>query len=325
MRRRKFIALLGGAAAWPLAARAQQPTLPVIGFLHPATAELSGRAVSAFRQGLGEMGYVEGRDVALEFRWADGHNDRLQGLAADLVDHRVALIFTTGTPAAQAAKAATPSIPIVFSLAGNPVDLGLVASLNRPGGNLTGITSLNVELEPKRLELLHEMAPSATSFAVLVNPTNPTATAAWRDLQTAALRLGLQAHLLRASNEGEIEAAFASLTQLRPSALVIDPDPFFNARAQQLAALATRLAIPASYSLRGFAAAGGLMSYEGSQTDQLRLACVYIVKILKGEKPPDLPVQQATKVELTINLKTARAFGISVPLALLARADEVIE
>jgi putative tryptophan/tyrosine transport system substrate-binding protein len=327
MRRRKFITLLGGAAlAWPIAARALQPAMPVIGFLNSSSAWESADSVAAFVRGLNETGYIEGRNVLLDFRWAEGHYERLPTLAADLVRRQVNVIAAIGTPAAPAAKAATATIPTVFRIGVDPVELGLVASLNRPGGNLTGVVSLNVEIEPKRLELLHEVAPKASLIAFLVNPTSPNAETQSRDMQAAAHTLGLQLHVLGAGTEHDLDEVFASLGQLRAGALVIASDPFFTSRNEQLAALTVRHAVPAiSASGRRFAAAGGLMNYGGSQADISRLVGVYTGRILKGEKPADLPVQQITKIELTINLKTAETLGLTVPLSLLTRADEVIE
>jgi putative tryptophan/tyrosine transport system substrate-binding protein len=327
--RRDFIKLLGGAAAaWPCAARAQQPTMPVIGYLDersPDSLESDAAELGAFRRGLSAAGYVEGRNVAIEYRSADGQHDRLPALAADLVRRRVSIIASFGVPATRAAKAATATIPIVFVIGGDPVQVGLVDSLSRPGGNLTGVTFLGSELQRKRLELLHELVPTATIIAFLVNPTGRFVDTATRDLQAGASILGLQLHVLRASTEHDFEAVFATAAQLQAGGLVISPDRLFISRGEQLAALALRHAVPAIHPTRRFAAAGGLMGYGGSRTDQFRLLGVYTGRILKGEKPADLPVQRATTVELVINLKTAKALGLTVPPALLARADEVIE
>jgi putative tryptophan/tyrosine transport system substrate-binding protein len=327
VRRRQFITLLGGAAAaWPLAARAQQPAMPVIGFLNVASADGYRPMVAAFRQGLQEIGYVEGRTVAIEYRWAEGRSDRLPAMVADLVQRQVTVIAATTTPAAFAAKAATTTIPIVFEVGGDPVQLGLVANLNRPGGNVTGVTQLSSVVAPKRLELLHELVPTATVMALLVNPTDPApAESVSRASQAAAHTLGLQLHILHASTERDFDTVFATLLQLRAGGLVIGTDGFFNIQSEQVAALAVRHAVPTVHSNRRFVAAGGLASYGGSITDSYRLAGVYTGRILKGEKPADLPVQQGTKIELYINLKTAKALGITVPLPLSGRADELIE
>jgi putative ABC transport system substrate-binding protein len=297
-----------------------------MGFLGSESADASGDRLRGFRQGLGETGHVEGRNVSIEYRWADGQYDRLPALAADLVRRQVRVIAAAGTPVARAAKAATTTIPVVFTTAGDPVALGLVASLNRPSGNLTGVTNLNVEIGPKRLELLREMMPAATTIALLVNPTNPIAEAQSRDAQATAHTLGLQLHVLHASTERDFNTVFSTLTQLRAGALVISADLFFTARSEQLAALTLRHAVPTiSSEGREFVLAGGLMSYGGSLTDSYRLAGVYAGRILKGDKPADLPVQQAVKVEMAINLKTANALGLTIPETLLATADEVIQ
>ena len=328
MKRREFITLLLGAAtAWPLAARAQQPVLPVIGFLGSASPDDYTIRLRAFREGLRAAGYVEGQSVNIEYRWAEAHNDRLPELAAQLVHQQVAvLVAGGGTASALAAKAATASIPIVFGIGADPVGVGLVASLNRPGGNVTGVTSLNIEVGPKRLELMHELLPSATSLALLVNPANPAlAEPALRSAQAAAHAIGLQLHVLHASSERDFDTAFAALSQLHAGGLVIGADNFFTAKSEQLAALTVRHTVPAIYQFRQFATAGGLMSYGSSETEYYGLIGSYAGRILKGDKPADLPVQQSTKVELIINLKAARALGLTVSLPLLGRADEVIE
>ena len=323
MKRRAFITLLGGAVAWPLAAHAQQP-MPVIGFLHSTSADAWAPFVAAFRVGLKETGYVEGRDILIEYRWAEDQPDRLPDLAADLVSRRVALIVSN-TEGSLAAKAATATIPIVFTTAVDPVQLGLVASLARPRSNLTGVTTLNAELVPKRLELLHELIPAATPLALLVNSTNSDAETVASDTRAAARALGLDLHVVEASTDRDLETAFTSLAQRRVGGLVIAPDPFFVSRIKPLAALALDRALPAAFEFRQFAAAGGLMSYGGSLADSYRLAGIYAGRILKGEKPADLPVQQSTKVEFFINFKTAKALGITVPLPLSGRADEIFE
>jgi ABC-type uncharacterized transport system substrate-binding protein len=327
VRRRAFIGLLGGAAAaWPLVAHAQQPAMPVIGFLNSASPDLFAPRVAAFHQGLNEAGYVDARNVAIEYRWANGQYDRLPELAADLVGRQVTVIAATGgIPSALAAKAATSTIPIVFVAGSDPVKFGVVANLNRPGGNITGLTAFTSELMPKRLELLRELVPTATIIALLVNPTNPIAETLSRDVQVAARTLGLQVHVLHASTVPEFDAVFATLAELRAGALVIGTDAFFDSRSEQLAALTVRHAVPAIYQLREFVVAGGLMSYGGSLTDAYRLAGVYTGRILKGEKPADLPVQQSTKVDLFINLKSAKALSLTVPATLLSSANEMIE
>jgi putative tryptophan/tyrosine transport system substrate-binding protein len=327
VKRREFFTLLGGAATWPLAAHAQQPTMPVIGFLGSESASLWANYVRAFQQGLREVGYIEGRNVAIEYRWAEGQNERMPGLLGDLLRRPVSVIAVPGsTPAALAAKAASTTVPIVFAIATDPVQIGLVASLNRPGGNLTGVVTLNVELAPKRLELLHELFPTATSFALLVNPTNPAlAEPVSEHVQAAALTLGIKLHVLHASSEAELDAVLSTAARLRAAGLVVGPDPFFNSRIEQLAALTIRHALPTVYQWREFVAAGGLSSYGSSVTDVYRQAGIYTGRILRGEKPADLPVEQTTKVELFINLKTARTLGITAPTSILVRADEVIE
>jgi putative ABC transport system substrate-binding protein len=324
--RRDFVTLLGGAAAaWPLAARAQQPVLPVIGFLNGATATGFASQVSTFREGLSATGYDEGRNVAIEYRFAEGHYDRLPAMAADLVHRPVTVLAATTTPAVLAAKAATTTIPTVFVTTADPVQLGLVASLSRPGGNVTGVTRLNIEIGPKLLELMHEVMPAATDVALLVNPTTPNAEVFTEQQQTTADALGLKLHVLHASAERDFDTVFSTLVQLCAGALVIGTDPFFTTQTEQLATLALHYAVPTIYANRSFAAAGGLMSYGGSFTDAYRQAGIYTGRILKGEKPAELPVQQVTKVELCINLKTAKALGLTIPLTLLGRADEVIE
>ena len=328
IRRRDFITLIGGAAAaWPLSARAQQPALPVIGFLSSETPSGYAFRAAAFRQGLSEAGYVESRNVAIEYRWAEGHYDRLPALAADLVRRQVAVIAAAGTQSALAAKAATTTIPIVFSTAADPVAEGLVASLARPGGNATGVNNLATELVQKQIEKLHQMVPAATAIAALVNPTNPTlAEPATKEVQAAGRTLGLKMiHIIQASTERDIDAAFATLFRLGAGALVVCPDTFFTSRRDQIAALAIRHAIPVIYHLRELPAAGGLMSYGPSATDGYRRVGIYAARILKGERPGDLPVQRATKFDLVINLTTAKVLGLEVPFYLQQLADEVIE
>jgi len=326
MRRREFVIGLGSAAAWPFAAGAQQPATPVIGWLGSESREAEDFRVVPFRQGLKNSGYIEGQNVAIEYRFADGPNNRLPALAADLVRRQVTVIAAGGLPAALAAKAATATIPIVFVIGGDPVELGIVASLNRPGGNLTGVTSLNVEVSPKQIELVHEVVPMATVIALLVNPTNQLQfERTTRDVQVAARSLGIRLHVLHASTERDFDTVFATLDQLRAGALVIGPDSLFVSRCEQLGVLAVRHAVPAISPYRGFVVAGGLMSYGTDPPNLFRQVGVYTGRILKGERPADLPVQQAVKVELIINLKTAKALGLTIPLTLLGRADEVIE
>jgi len=314
------------SSLWPLAACAQQPAMPVVGYLYAGSPEPSAIQVAAFRKGLSETGYVEGRNVAIEFRWAHNEIDRLPELAADLVRRRVAVIVTPGsvTPAL-AAKAATTTIPIVFSSGADPVQSGLVASLNRPGGNVTGFSTMSNEIGAKRLGLLHELLPGAARFAVLVNPNSPTAELQIKDAQAAASTIGRQVEILYAGTNSEIDTAFASLVQKRADALLVSSEGFFTNRRVQLVTLAARHAVPAIYHVREFAEAGGLMSYGPSQTDQWRQVGIYVGRILKGEKPADLPVMRPTKFEFIINLQTARLLGITVPPTLLAIADEVIE
>jgi putative tryptophan/tyrosine transport system substrate-binding protein len=330
MRRRDFITLIGSTAATlPLVARAQQAAMPVVGFLNAASRDASAHVVGAFRLGLNETGYVEDRNVAVEYRWAEDHYDRLPALAAELVDRRVSVIASgRNTLAALAAKAATTTIPIVFLIGGDPVKAGLVTSLNRPGGNLTGVTTLNVEITPKRLEVLRELLPTTSIMAVLINPLNNPGIveAERRQAQEAANTLGLQMiHVLQANTERDLDDAFSTLIQRRAGGLVITADTLFSSKSVELAALAFRHAVPTISPYREFVAAGGLMSYGGSVTELYRLIGVYTGRILKGEQPANLPVQQLTKVELAINLKTAKAFGLTVPNSLIGRADEIIE
>ena len=326
MRRREFITALAGAAAWPLTARSQQPAMPVIGYLGAQSPATFASRLEAFRQGLGESGYVDGRNVTIEFRWADGHHDRLSALAADLVGRHVAvLVAPGGAPAALAAKSATTTIPIVFEMGADPIAMGLVGSMNRPGGNLTGVSSLSVEVTPKRLEILHELVPKATVVAALLNPTSPTAESQIRNLQVAARVLRVQLHALHASTEQDIDAVFPTLLQLRVGALVVASDTFFAFHSEQLAALTARHAMPAIQQSRDFSTAGGLASYGGNFVESHRQAGIYTGRIIKGDKPADLPVQQVTKLEMVINLKTAKTLGLIVPPSLLGRADEIIE
>jgi putative ABC transport system substrate-binding protein len=326
MRRREFIAGLGFAAAWPVVARAQQPAMPVIGSVGSGSADASAGYVVAFRKGLGETGYVEGQNVTVEYHWVEGQYDRLPSLMADLVRRHVAIIAAPSTPGAIAAKAATATIPIVFGVGQDPVKLGLVASLARPGGNATGINRFNLEVVAKRLELLHELVPKAVRVAVLLNPANPPgAETPLREVEEAARIIGLQIQVLKATTSREIDAAFAALAHERPDALFVAPDGFFTSRRVQIATLAARDRIAAAYPNRDFVAAGGLMSYETEQLDQFRQIGVYTGKILNGAKPADLPVVQPTKFEFVINLKTVKALGLTIPETLLATADEVIE
>lgn len=325
MRRREFITLLGSAAAWSITARAQQSAAPVIGFLHFGTPTPFADQIAAFHQGLKETGYVEGQNVAIEYRWAEGHYDRLPALAAELVGHRVDVITAMGPPCASAAKNATSTIPIVFATGADPVQEGLVTSLARPSGNLTGVSILAVQLVPKRLELLSELVPQARTFALLVNPNNGYTEPMIRDVQEAARAKGIQLNILKASTQNEIDTAFATFGNLHTDALVIGDDPFFVARQRQLVTLASHYAIPAMYQFREFAVADGLASYGPSLTTAIREVGVYAGKIIKGAKPSDLPVEQPTKFELVINLKTAKTLGLTIPQSLLATADEVIE
>ena len=327
MRRREFIKVIAASgAAWPIVARAQQAAMPVVGFLNSTTPKLYARQLSAFRQGLSETGYIEGQNVAIEYRWAEGQTDRLPMLAADLVHRQVAVIAATSTPAALAAKSATTTIPIIFEVGSDPVQLGFVSSLSRPGGNVTGVTQLSIAVAPKRLELLHELLPTARVIALLVDPTDPTnAKTTVSEVSAAAHTFGLQLHVLNASNEGDFIGVFAKLTQLGAGGLVVGGGNFLVSHEEQLAALTVRHAVPTASEHREFAAAGGLLSYGASLTEAYRLAGVYAARVLNGEKPGDLPVQQATKVELFLNLKTAKALGITVPLPLSGRADELIE
>jgi putative ABC transport system substrate-binding protein len=325
MNRRDLMTLIGSAAAWPVAARGQQTTMPVIGHLSARTSKSDESTLASFREGLGAAGYVENKNVMIEYRFADGQYDQMPALATDLVRRNVAVIAAITGVSAQAAKAATTKVPIVFSIAGNPVEEGLVKSLNRPGGNITGVSNLGVEAGAKRWELLRQMVPAAKTAALLVNPTSSGTEGELKDAKATTAALGLELHVLQASSERDIYAVFDDLARLRVDALVIGTDPFFTSRSEQLATLALRHAVPAIFRVRAFAAAGGLMSYGGSLTEAYRLIGTYAGRILKGEKPGDLPAQQVTKLELIINLKTAKTLGLTVPPSLLAIADEVIE
>jgi putative ABC transport system substrate-binding protein len=328
MRRREFIALSGGAAAStvlaPFAAHAQEPAMPVIGYLNSRASDADPLLLSAFRQGLKEAGFVEGQNIAIAYRFAANQNERLPELAADLVRRQVAVIVANG-PATMSAKAASASIPIVFAIGFDPVQLGLVASLNRPGGNITGVVTSFDEIGSKKLELAHELVPRATNFAALLDPSYPSTPSQTRDLETAARILGVQLHVLSASSEQDFDNVFATVVKLAPGALVIGNDPFFNSRSVQLGALAARSGVPGIFQTREFAAAGGLISYGPSLAESYRTAGTYTGRILKGEAPATLPVQQSTKFDLVINLKTAKALGLAVPSSLLVAADEVIE
>jgi putative ABC transport system substrate-binding protein len=325
MRRRDFIAVLGGATAWPLVASAQQPAMPAIGFLHGGPVSSNAPLVEPFRRGLAELGYVEGGNVRIEFRWAEGKYDRLTQLAADLVLRQVAVIAAFSPPAAQAAKAATATIPIVFESGNDPIKAGLVASFNRPGGNATGINILVEELLGKRLGLLHELVPTASIIAVLLNPQTPAYETQSRDVQAAARNLGQEIRVLNASTEQEVDRAFAALVQMRAGALLVGSDPFLASRLEQTVALAAHYSVPAIYPRHEFVTAGGLMSYDVDFPEAYRQSGMYVGRILKGEKPGDLPVVRPTKFELAINLKTAKTLGLTVPSDVLVIADEVIE
>jgi putative tryptophan/tyrosine transport system substrate-binding protein len=326
MKRREFITLLGGAAAWPLAARAQQPAMPVVGFLSGRSLASDAHLVKAFREGLSERGYVEGQNVAIEFRWAESQFDRLPALAADLVGRKVAVVFAGGLDVSiRAIRAAISGTPVVFATSGDPVELGLVASFNRPGGNVTAVTLISAVLWPKRMELVRVMIGTPTMVALMVNPNNPTTEAITKDVQAAAQTLGLKTQVLHASTDRDIDAAFETLAQQRASALLLQSDPVFNDRRDKLVALAARHAMPAIYDRRDFPAAGGLMSYGASAVDQYRQSGLLVGRILKGAEPAELPVMQPTKFEFVINFKTAKALGLQIPEKLLALADEVIE
>jgi putative tryptophan/tyrosine transport system substrate-binding protein len=330
MKRRDFIKALGsvlggGAVAWPLAARAQRTAVPVIGYLAAGNSSSEARLHDAFIKGLAKTGYEDGKNAKIEYRWAENQYDRLPAMAGDLVGRDVAVIAATTTPAARAAKTATGMIPIVFTTIADPVQVGFVTSLNRPGGNVTGATLLSVEVGPKLVDLLHVAVPSARTMVLLINPTNPNAETQSKSMQQAALKLGLTLNVLNASAERDFDAVFAKLGELRADALVIGHDVFFNAQTRNLAALALRNKLPAIYTLSEFAASGGLMSYGASRSDAWHQAGIYVGRILRGEKPADLPVIQPTAFEMVINVRTAKALGVSVPMTLIARADEIIE
>ena len=326
MKRRQFITLVGGAAAWPLAARAQQPAVPVVGILASVSPAPYAGFIAAIKEGLQQTGYIEGRNVTIEYRWAEGHYDRLPQQAIELVDRGVAVIILVGGgPTIAVAKAATATIPIVFVMGDDPVKSGAVTALNRPGGNATGVNLLTVAMEAKRLQLLHELVPNVAVVAIIVNPNNPQAAEQLQDLQAAARTLGVEVEVFKAGSPSDIDTAFASLVGRRAGALLVAADAFFNTRREQFVVLTARHALPAIFHFREFAAAGGLMSYGPSLTDAYRQEGIYAGRILKGEKPAEMPVQQAVKIELVINLQTARALGLTIPLPLLGRADEVIE
>jgi ABC-type uncharacterized transport system substrate-binding protein len=325
MRRREFITLIGGAAAWPLGVRAQQRGMPVVGVLHSTTPDVNTHTLTAFRNGLNETGFTEGQNISIEYRWAFGRFDRLPALARELIEHHVAVIAAFSPPAAVAAKEATSTLPIVMTTADDPVKLGLVSSLSRPSSNVTGVSFLIAALSSKRLELLHELVPTATTIGVLLNPNGPDADTSESEVQEASRRLGQKIQIVKAANEREIDMTFANLAQIRVGALLVASDVFFTSRREQIVELAARHAIPASYSVREFVRAGGLTSYGPSLADGYRLAGVYAGRILKGEKPAELPIIQPTKFDLAINLNTAKALGITVPLIMQMTADEVIE
>ena len=326
MRRREFIKVVALATAWPLAVRAQEAPKPVVGFINAASAESYTRQTAAFLKGLSETGYVEGQNVSIEYRWAEGRADRLPAMAADLVRRQVAVIAATSTPAAIAAKAATTTVPIVFETGADPIQLGLITNLSRPGGNVTGITQTNVEMAPKRLQLLNELVPTARVMALLVNPNDLTLAEAYaKNVQAAARALGVELHILNASTGPDLDVAFAKLAQLQAGGLVVSGGAFLTSQSEKLAALAMRHAVPTVFTNREFVVAGGLLGYGSAIADAYRLVGIYTGRILKGDKPADLPVQQATRVELYINLKTAKALGLTVPNTLIGRADEVFE